>query len=421
MGLVSVSGLSKRYRRKQTRAAHKARAAHLEVLTGDAPSGQFWALRDIGFEVRPGQMLGIIGANGAGKSTLLRLVGGVGRPNSGSIRVDGRIGALLELGSDFHPELTGRENAILTGIIAGLTRREIVGRMDAITEFAELSDFIDSPLRTYSSGMMLRLAFAIAVNTDPDVLLIDEVLAVGDASFRSKCISRIEEFKRDGCAILLVTHETRLAVQMCNQVMWLHKGRIEQAGRPDEVVAAYTASTDRETRRRTPREWRQELTADGVELRMMDNRFGSMELQVTDVRLLDTDGHRCRHLSRGDQLRVEIDYSSSQQLPAPNFGVVIRQDDGTVLFDGSVPAAKLGLDTVQGTGSVALNFERLDLNNGSYHIDIGVYRHDWAYAYDYHWRAYPLTVVAANDVKGSVNPPHVWERSEPRPAGSRRR
>lgn len=420
MGRVSVRGLGKRYRhRRPRRDMNLRRAPRIEIAGYDSPRGEFWALREVSFQVGKGEMLGIIGANGAGKSTLLRLVGGAGRPDTGSIQVEGRIGALLELGSDFHPELTGRENAVLSGIIAGLTHREILQRMDEIIEFAELSEFIDSPVRTYSSGMLLRLAFAIAVNTDPEVLLIDEVLAVGDAQFRNKCLSRIEEFKRDGCAILFVTHETRLAAHMCDQAMWLQKGRIEQIGPPELVVAAYTASTDRETRRRTPANFGAELTDGGIELRIMENRFGSMELQVTDVRLLDTHGYRCRYLGRGDQLRIEIDYTSNQLLPAPNFGVVIRQEDNTVLFDGTIPAAKLGMETVQGTGSVALNFERLDLNGGSYHIDVGVYRHDWAYAYDYHWRAYPLTVLAATEVKGSVNPPHGWERSQPRPARAR--
>jgi lipopolysaccharide transport system ATP-binding protein len=410
MGRVVVEGLSKHYR-----YAHRRRDGGPDRGT----RGEVWALRDVTFQVGPGEMLGIIGVNGAGKSTLLRLIGGVGRPNSGSVEVVGRIGALLELGSDFHPELTGRENAVLSGIIAGLTRSEVQERMDEIVEFAELQASIDSPVRTYSTGMLLRLAFAIAVNTEPDVLLIDEVLAVGDASFRAKCANRIEEMRRDGCAILLVTHETRMAAHLCDAVMWLSEGRLERIGSPGEVVSAYLAATDRETKRRTPATWRTELTAGGVELRMTENRFGSMELQITGVRLLDAEGYRCRYISRGDQLRVEIDYISKEVLPAPNFGVVIRDDDNTVLFDGTFPAARLGIDQVQGAGSVALNFERLDLNTGSYHIDVGVYRHDWAYAYDYHWRAYPLTILSTNEVKGFVNPPHGWERSQPKPARAR--
>jgi len=413
MGRVTVETVSKRYRYR-THGRVNSRMIDLRL----SPRGDdFWALRDITFQVGPGQMLGIVGPNGAGKSTLLRLVGGVGRPNSGSIRVSGKIGSLLELGSDFHPELTGRENVILSGVIAGLTRREVVARMEEIVDFAELRDFIDSPVRVYSSGMLLRLGFSVAVHTDPEILLIDEVLAVGDQSFRAKCLSRVEALRRRGCAILLVTHDTSLAVRMCDQAIWLHKGRIIEIGPADEVVSAYITSMDWETRRRTPVDWQTGLMDDGTQLRMMENRFGSMELQVTDVRLLDGMGHRCRRLQRGEQLRVEIDYVADEAVPAPNFGVVIRQENNTVLFDETMPAAQLGLVTVQGPGGIALNFDRLDLNAGEYHIDVGVYRHDWSYAYDYHWRVYPLTILATTEVKGAVNPPHAWERALPRIVG----
>lgn len=417
MGRVAVVNLGKRYR------YHSHRPSTEPNLSGppNRPlrGGEFWALRDVTFEVGPGEMFGIIGANGAGKSTLLRLIGGVGQPSTGSVQVEGRVSALLELGSDFHPELTGRENAILSGIIAGLTRKQVVARMNSIIEFAELKEFIDNAVRMYSSGMLLRLAFAIAANTDPDVLLIDEVLTVGDASFRRKCMSCIDEFRRQGCAILVSTHDTQMAAQLCDEVMWLRKGAVAEIGRPAEVVGEYLASTDRETRRRTPSVWEPETTSSGVELRIMENRFGSMELQITDVRLLDSGGFRCTHLIRGEQLRVEIDYRTERSLPAPNFGVLIRQADDTILFDGNLPAEQIGLDAVQGTGSVALNFDRLDLNSGEYHIDVGVYSHDWTYAYDYHWRAYPISVWAASPAKGAVNPPHLWERSRPRAARSR--
>ena len=298
MGHVTVRDLSKSYRFSSHRRSRRSPAPTQPWLS--SRRDQFWALHGVTLEVGPGEMFGIIGPNGAGKSTLLRLVGGVGRPNSGSITGDGRIGALLELGSDFHPELTGRENAILGGIIAGLTRKQVLTRMESIIDFAELRDFIDSPVRVYSSGMLLRLAFAIAVNTDPDVLLIDEVLSVGDSAFQRKCLGRIEELRRRGCAILLSTHDMQMAAQLCSEVMWLRKGEVIQVGPPGEVVAAYLASTDRETRRRTPMGWQPEVTASGVELRMMENRFGSMELQIIDVRLLDASGFQVNHLLRGE-------------------------------------------------------------------------------------------------------------------------
>ncbi len=306
MGQISARRISKRYRFRT-----HGRGRHPGVLNEDlrfgSRRGEFWALHDVDVEVGPGQMLGVIGPNGAGKSTLLRLIGGVGRPTSGSIRVTGRLGSLLELGSDFHPELTGRENVIMSGIIAGLTRRQVLARMDAIVEFAELRAFIDSPVRAYSSGMLLRLGFSVAIHTDPEVLLIDEVLAVGDQSFRAKCLARVEQLRGRGCAILLVTHDMGLATQLCDKAIWLNKGRVMQVGPADDVVRAFAASMDWETRSRTPVDWHAQLTKDGTELRMLENRFGSMELQVTDVRLLDGFGRRCRSLQAGERLRVEID------------------------------------------------------------------------------------------------------------------
>ncbi|HKW60242.1 MAG TPA: ABC transporter ATP-binding protein [Candidatus Dormibacteraeota bacterium] len=411
---MSVKGVGKRFRYRShgwQRAADEHGQRRLSFRR-DA----FWALREITFEVGPGTVFGIIGPNGAGKSTLLRLVGGVGTPTNGAIRVQGRVGAMLELGSDFHPELTGRENATLSGIISGLTRRQVTARMSEIIEFAGLSQFIDSPVRMYSAGMLLRLAFAIAVNTDPEVLLIDEVLAVGDVTFQRKCLAQIEHLRRQGCAILVSTHDTEMAAQLCDQVMWLRKGVVVQLGNPADVVSAYMMSTDRETRSRTPGDWQSELTSSGVQLKIMENRFGSMELRITDVRMLDTAGFRTQRILRGEPLRIEIDYFTAQTLPAPNFGVLIRKADETVLFDGYVSGDDIGIDTVSGYGGVALNLHRLDLNSGDYHVDIGVYTHDWAYAYDYHWRAYPLTVWAASAAKGLVNPPHAWEASRPRRA-----
>jgi lipopolysaccharide transport system ATP-binding protein len=417
LGAVAVRNVTKKYRHPNRRRPRDD-SDRMEASSSLRPR-EFWALKDVTLNVNAGEVYGIIGPNGAGKSTLLRLIGGVGRPYSGSIKVEGRVGALLELSSDFHPELTGRENALLSGIIAGLTRREMQARMAEIIDFAELRDFIDSPVRVYSSGMLLRLAFAIAVNTDPDVLLIDEVLAVGDSAFQMKCLGRIEELRRQGCAIVFCTHDTHMAAELCNEVMWLRKGIPVQVGRPSEVVAAYMASTDRETRRRTPSESRPEMTAAGVVLRMMENRFGSMEVQISDVRLLDSSGFRVTHLVRGEPLRIEIDYQSELAMPAPNFGVVIRKADDTVIFDGNIPAERIGLESVQGYGSVALTFDRLDLNTGEYNVDVGIYANDWAYAFDYHWRAYPLTVWAASAAKGVVNPPHAWELSEPRRARAR--
>ena len=201
--------------------------------------GYIEALKDVSFTVPQGTVLGIIGPNGAGKSTLLRLIAGIYRPTSGRIVVHGRVSALLNLGLGFHPELTGRENIIIGGLAMGLSRREIMKKMDEIIHFAELEDFIDAPVRTYSSGMYMRLAFSVAVNVDPDILLLDEVLAVGDAKFTEKSRARMDEFKKQGKTILLVTHDLRAVKNWCHQALWLDHGKVRAIGDPEEVICLY--------------------------------------------------------------------------------------------------------------------------------------------------------------------------------------
>ncbi len=202
---------------------------------------RFWGLRDVSFTVGAGKTVGIIGSNGSGKSTLLRLIGGVGKPDTGRIDVQGRIGALLDLGAGFHPDLTGRENAVLAGILNGLTRRQVMDRFDSIVAFAEVEEALDNPIRTYSSGMQLRLAFAVAVHTEPDILLIDEVLSVGDMAFQRKCLDRIAQFKASGCSILLVSHVGSTVQDLCDEAVWLNGGRLMAQGLADDVVRQYTA------------------------------------------------------------------------------------------------------------------------------------------------------------------------------------
>lgn len=238
---IVVRNLSKMFRRYHANRPWTFQEALARGIKKMPPVERFWGLQDVSFRVGAGRMVGIIGANGSGKSTLLRLVGGIGRPDRGTIEVNGRIGALLDLGSGLHPDLTGGENILVSGVLSGLTRRQVLDRFDAIVTFAEVQDFIDNPLRTYSTGMQLRLAFATAVHTDPDVMLIDEVLSVGDISFQSKCLERIEAFKAAGCAILLVSHEGSIIQELCDEAIWLDAGRLMAHGPPDDVVARYVA------------------------------------------------------------------------------------------------------------------------------------------------------------------------------------
>jgi lipopolysaccharide transport system ATP-binding protein len=239
-GTIIVEGLSKRFARM-----HRDRPMTLqEVFQRGAarlrPAEFSWALRDVSFRIGPRRMVGVLGFNGAGKSTLLRLVAGVGRPTTGRVRVRGRVGAILDLGVGFHPELTGRENIYISGVTRGLTRREVTARFDSIVAFAELDDaVIDQSLRTYSTGMHLRLAFAVSSHMEPEVLLIDEVLAVGDLRFQKKCFDRIRSFKEQGCTGLIATHAPELVLQLCDEAIWLHEGIVAAHGTAHEVVERY--------------------------------------------------------------------------------------------------------------------------------------------------------------------------------------
>jgi lipopolysaccharide transport system ATP-binding protein len=241
---VVVESLGKQFYRSHPDRPRTLHEALVKGLRGLQHSEGFWALQDVSFNVKPGRALGIIGSNGSGKSTLLRLIGGVGKADKGSVVVNGRIGALLDFGAGFNPDLTGRENVIVGGVIAGLTRREVSKRFDSIVAFAEIEPFIDNPLRTYSSGMQMRLGFAVAVHVEAQVLLIDEVLSVGDHAFQHKCLDRIGRFKADGCTIILVSHDTELVREFCDEALWLNSGRLVARGRPEMVVDRYIAAAD---------------------------------------------------------------------------------------------------------------------------------------------------------------------------------
>lgn len=246
---IVVQNLSKQFRRYHPDRPRTLQEALLRGLRWIRPVEYFWALHDVSFSIAHGRMVGVIGRNGAGKSTLLRLIGGVGRPDKGVVKVHGQVGALLDLGTGFHPELTGRENVFVSGVIAGLTRREVTQHFDSIVAFAELEEFIDSPLRTYSTGMQMRLGFAVAVHVEPELLLIDEILSVGDLAFQHKSFERIVEFKARGCTIVVVTHNTARIRELCDEALWLQAGRLMAHGPAAEVVDQYV--TDTEMGRRT--------------------------------------------------------------------------------------------------------------------------------------------------------------------------
>ena len=244
MNAIEIRGLGKHFPRFDVGRPRKLKEALFRREHGLRPVDMFWALRNGSFQIAAGRMLGVVGGNGAGKTTLLNLIGGLGPPDEGTLDVRGRVVGLLELGAGFHPDLSGRDNVFVSGIIAGLTRREVVDRFDSIVAFAELEEFIDGPLRTYSNGMRMRLGFAVLAHTNPDILLIDEVLSVGDLSFQKKCANQIATFKAEGCAIVLVTHDLRQVHEMCDEALWLRHGEVGAHGEPEAVLMSYEKSEE---------------------------------------------------------------------------------------------------------------------------------------------------------------------------------
>src|SRR6266480_4069353 len=246
MNAIELTRVSKIYRRYSGRqfATLKSALLQLSILRDLQPSETFPALTDVSFSVPKGSTYGVIGRNGSGKSTALKIVAGITKPTAGTVRVAGRVSALIELGAGFHPEISGRENVFINGIMLGLTKRDIQHQFDEIVEFAELKEFIDAPVKTYSSGMYMRLGFAVAIHVDPDVLLVDEVLAVGDEGFTHKCLDKFGEFKRRGKTILLVTHSLGLVERFCDDALWLDGGHMKGRGDPKRIVGAYITDVE---------------------------------------------------------------------------------------------------------------------------------------------------------------------------------
>ena len=313
---------------------------------------EFWALSDISFEVPRGQALGIIGHNGAGKSTILKLLSGITAPTRGEIKINGRIAALLEVGSGFHPELTGRENVFLSGSILGMKRKEIRAKLDSIVDFAEVRPFIDVPVKRYSSGMYVRLGFSIAAHLDPDVLLLDEVLAVGDSAFQQKCRERIHELSRKGTTIVFISHDLAAVEEVCDRVLLLNRGQIVFGGDPNEVILKYQkmAAVQRPS---------EDLGADGR----------GKKAHIRSVAISDGSGAPSLALKTGFPMHVRIEYVALEPLRTANFSVYFHSPDG-ILYSHLTTRVRYGdMDLKQGPGSVEFICPELGLQPGIYSVD----------------------------------------------------
>ncbi len=393
---IHVDNVSKRFRLyKEKPESLKERIIRL----GRNPSEEFWALQDISLDVVEGETIGLIGQNGSGKSTLLKCISGILRPTSGRITKSGRTAALLELGSGFHPDLTGRENIFLNSSIIGLTKRDTLRIFDDIVSFAELEEFIDLPVKHYSSGMYARLAFAVAVNVEPQLLLIDEVLAVGDEAFQRKCMQRIREFQTEGRTILLVTHGVETVRQICDRAAVLDHGKLISLGEPAEAVLVFRDSllkrehagaeeADSKTEQgSTGDEWRKHqqirITGGSVEYAQLERRF----------------------LRAGEPLRVVLQYDAPRRVDDVVFAINIHDQNGNLLFGANTDTINADPGSVEGKGQVVFEFEEVPLLGGIYEISLGVHTHDGGVEYDHRAGEDVIEVLGSGKVAGIVHLP----------------
>jgi ABC-type polysaccharide/polyol phosphate transport system ATPase subunit len=405
-----VHKVYRRYGRRKHFATLKSALLSGELLRDLRPDETFHALRGVSFGVDAGRTFGIVGRNGSGKSTMLKLIAGIGKPTAGRINVEGRVSALIELGAGFHPEISGRENVFINGMMLGLTRRQIADRFDAIVEFAELQEFIDAPVKTYSSGMYMRLGFAVAVNVDPDVLLVDEVLAVGDEAFTHRCLDTFAEFKRRGKTILIVTHQLELVERFCDDALWLDRGAVRAHGEPRRVIDAYrldVASTENQALARAEGVAKAEaLARPQAEAAAGPARWGSREVEITDVQLIGPTG--ATHVFQsGDRAEIRFGVHAAQPVNDFVFGVAVFNADGVCCYGTNTHIEGARPDELHGRADVSFAIENLDLVEGSYTVDVAAHRENGA-PYDYHHGLYSFRIVSRVKDVGVFRPRHRW-------------
>lgn len=402
MVAVSVEGVFKHFRIYRGRE-DTLKGAFVRALRPRIRPHEFWALRDVSFSVAQGETFGIIGENGSGKSTMLKILCGILKPDEGRVQIQGRIAALLELGAGFHPDLTGRENIYLNASLLGFSKNQIEKRFDEIVEFAGIRDFIDTPIKHYSSGMQVRLGFAIAVNVDPDVLLIDEVLAVGDEAFQKKCKQRMDAFKAQGKTIVIVTHDLNTVEHWCSNALWLEKGKAEVCGTAPGVVGAYRdrimARLETSTRRRA------EAPESG------GKRWGDRRIEITEVQLLDEAGKARMVFTTGKAMTIVIRYKVQEPIDNPVFGFALMRADGLWCYGSNTRIEDIELSPLTQDGSIEICLDKTALLPDSYFVDVAVETVDGVLC-DYRTQTFPFEMCSAIKDVGVFRPGHVWKLSD---------
>jgi len=424
-GTVLIEDVSKRFRKHtlQRKSYSTVKSSLLgRFFKSRYPRNNYiTALDSISLNVPPGSSVGLIGRNGSGKSTLLKLISGIYRPDSGSVRVQGRISALIELGAGFHPDFSGRENIYLGGVMYGLTRKEIDEKFERIVQYAELEDFIDDPVRTYSSGMYMRLGFSLAVHTDPDILLIDEVLAVGDAGFIHRCHETISEFRRRGKTLIFVTHDLDSVARWCDEAIWLDKGCVIARGEPRRVIDRYLLNIEEkeeielEERNRGEHDDLQPANLEQVSTEPEDpteaGRWGNKDVEILNVRMLDQSGEAKWLFHADEPVTIEVEYLLQKEIEELVCGIGLLRADGVCVHgtNTDIEGLKVPIPSMQTRrGLFRCVIDRLGLLDDAYFLDIALHKRDGT-PYDYHHCLYKFFVRCPKRYQGIFAPEQRWE------------
>jgi ABC-type polysaccharide/polyol phosphate transport system ATPase subunit len=412
---ISLRDVSKIYRLFGIRSQLQTlKSALLKRELIPPPEASIVALEGVSFDIARGEAFGVIGRNGSGKSTLLKLISGILKPTRGSVMVDGRVSALIELGAGFHPEISGRENIFINGMMLGLPKREIDRRFDRIVEFSGIGRYLDQPVKTYSSGMYVRLGFSVAVHVDPDVLLIDEVLAVGDEEFSQKCIAKIQEMKYRGVTLLFVTHQLDLVRNLCDRALWLEEGKSAGIGDPARVIDDYLQSVSGGKRRHEPPpaggKAPEEATTGEEHDISEEERWGSGEVVLSRVALVDREGAELVAAGSASAVAIEMHVEVREPQEDFVFGVGIYAADGTCVYGTNTDIEGWGGEALSGAGTVRFEIESLDLVAGTYRIDAAVHTRNGR-AFDYRRNVVRFVVGTRIHDIGIYRPRHQWQFS----------
>ena len=390
MNAIEARNLSKSYRLQGSVAP--TMFGSLARMFRHEPPKLLWAMDNVSFDVRRGETIGVIGPNGAGKSSLLSLIAKTTAPTSGSISAHGRVSSLLELGAGFHSELTGRENIFLNGAILGIPKATLARRFDDIVDFAGIREFLDMPVKFYSSGMYVRLGFAIAVEMDPDILLIDEVLAVGDTAFQIKCLARIRDFQRRGKTLVFVSHALQTVEEFCGRVFLIHKGKLVCEGKPAEVIFKYL----------------KEYMGEGGGIHAVE--YGSRDVEITGVRFINASGEEAGTFAMNEPFAVEVSYHAHKRVDRPVFGFAVKTGNGFFVYGSNTQIAGFHMDRIEGQGKIRLKINPLTLMQGNFFLSLSV--HSWDHSVQYHrledW--YPFVVKNSTQEQGIFRLNSEWEK-----------